>query len=183
MSAVLSIRRLKAGASRYLFAVTSDELDFSSTDVVEAESCSVEVEVDKSDGSIVVRGRVEANVLMDCARCLEPVHQSVVQSFALVLRLVRGGEVSGPEAESGDDFIVLPEHTEEFDLLPIVRERIILALPLKPLCREDCRGLCPRCGANRNTESCDCTDERQDERWSQLRKLKEQSGGNQDATS
>jgi uncharacterized protein len=114
---------------------------------------------------------------------LEPVHQSVVQSFALVLRLVRGGEVSGPEAESGDDFIVLPEHTEEFDLLPIVRERIILALPLKPLCREDCKGLCPHCGASRNTESCDCTDERQDERWSQLRKLKEQSGGNQDATS
>jgi uncharacterized protein len=61
---------------------------------------------------------------------------------------------------------------EEVDLAPLVRETMILALPTKPLCREDCRGLCPRCGANRNGGECGCRQEWSDPRLEVLRDLK-----------
>ena len=58
------------------------------------------------------------------------------------------------------------------DLEAIIREQIILMVPLKPLCREDCRGLCPNCGANLNLESCDCKTDKSDSPFAQLAKLK-----------
>ena len=61
---------------------------------------------------------------------------------------------------------------DEVNLAPLVRETLLLALPTKPLCREDCRGLCPRCGANRNGAECGCREEWRDPRLEVLRTLK-----------
>jgi uncharacterized protein len=62
-------------------------------------------------------------------------------------------------------------NTHEIDLSFGVRESLLLALPMKVLCSEDCKGLCPHCGANLNEESCDCVAETIDPRWAELRKL------------
>jgi DUF177 domain-containing protein len=113
-----------------------------------------------------VRGRAQAT----CGRCLDAFPLDVAQEFNLVLTPATPltGEI---ELAPGDLTQSFYEGTE-IDLTPLVYEQIMLALPTRPLCGEECRGLCPQCGTNRNTGQCACVLEAGDPRWSALRNLK-----------
>lgn len=118
-------------------------------------------------GEIWVRGRFSAELVVECRRCLEPVEVSVDEELILLF---------APETEEGQDAVAadlrpLPEGAQELDLRPAVREEFLLAAPGYVVCTPDCRGLCPRCGANRNREQCECTFQEPDPRWDRLRKL------------
>jgi uncharacterized protein len=79
-----------------------------------------------------------------------------------------------PEATTVEEDVTLytlEPDAEELDLRPILRERVILAVPDYPVCREDCRGLCPSCGANLNETDCNCAVAESDARWGPLLKL------------
>jgi uncharacterized protein len=117
-------------------------------------------------------GQLRTTLEMTCARCLEPVVQNVQREFELLYRPLgtdAGREelsVTGAEAEIG-------YYSGEGLLLEdVLREQVLLALPLKVICRQDCKGLCPQCGKNLNTESCSCA-EPTEERWSALKELRE----------
>jgi uncharacterized protein len=113
-----------------------------------------------------VRGRGQGT----CGRCLETFPLDVAQEFSLVLTPATPltGEI---ELAPGDLTQSFYEGTE-IDLTPLMYEQIMLALPTRPLCGEECRGLCPQCGINRNTGQCSCVVEAGDPRWSALRNLK-----------
>ena len=102
-----------------------------------------------------------------CARCVEPVITPLASSFDLIFR------PQGADAESGERAITLDEteigYYEESGLLlgDVVREQVLLSLPTRTLCKEDCKGLCPRCGQNLNQESCNCNPSA-DPRWNAL---------------
>ncbi|OLD18693.1 MAG: hypothetical protein AUI85_04510 [Acidobacteriales bacterium 13_1_40CM_3_55_5] len=109
---------------------------------------------------------------MACARCLEPVVQPVARNFDLLYRPlgVDAGQkelsVTTTEAE------VSYYQGEGLLLEDAVREQVLLALPLKVICREDCKGLCPHCGKNLNTEQCSCAEPLEDPRWSALKEIR-----------
>lgn len=113
-------------------------------------------------------GELFAPTVLECSRCLEP--------FRLPLQLplgwfVRRVEALSPEEDLPDgEFEILPE-TQELDFTQRIRETIIFNLPAKPLCRSDCRGLCPKCGQNLNIRACACQREAADPRWDGLRRL------------
>jgi len=118
-------------------------------------------------------GSLATRIEVACARCLEPVRRDVDRSFDLLYRpqgVDAGHEelsVTDAEAEIGyyvGDGILLED---------VLREQVLLAVPIKTVCREDCKGLCPHCGRNLNTESCNCTVETSDPRWSALRELRD----------
>jgi len=117
-------------------------------------------------------GKLQTTLEMACARCLEPVVQDVKREFELLYRPLgvdAGREelsVTGAEAEIG-------YYSGEGILLEdVLREQVLLAVPLKVICRQDCKGLCPQCGKNLNVGSCSCA-EPEDERWSPLKDLRE----------
>lgn len=117
-------------------------------------------------------GKIQTTLEMPCARCLEPVVQDVKREFELLYRplgIDAGREelsVTGAEAEIG-------YYSGEGLLLEdVLREQVLLAVPLKVICRQDCKGLCPQCGKNMNADSCSC-EEAEDERWSALKDLRE----------
>lgn len=107
-----------------------------------------------------------------CARCLETVQHEVAKEFDLLYRpqgIDRGQEelsISEAETEigyySGDGLL----------LEDVLREQVLLAVPIRLVCREDCKGLCPHCGTNLNDEVCDCKDELADPRWDALKDLR-----------
>jgi uncharacterized protein len=105
---------------------------------------------------ILVRGRLEGQLRLSCGRCLEDFTAPVAADFDLLLapRPLTPGppEEELSAAELDRDFYA----GEVVDLETILREQIILMLPLKPLCIDTCRGLCPRCGVNLNRETCNC---------------------------
>lgn len=121
---------------------------------------------------IRLNGQVKAKLEIGCARCLEAVTQDVARAFDLLYRPLgvdAGREelsVTGAEAEIG-------YYTGEGLLLEdVLREQVLLAVPLKVLCRQDCKGLCPQCGKNLNLESCECVTTMADPRWSALEDIR-----------
>lgn len=130
------------------------------------------VRLEKHAQDILVRGQLEGRLEMSCGRCLEPFAAPVAADFDLLL--VPGPEpVSAAEQElSGADLDLDFYAGETVDLEAILREQIILLVPLKPLCAETCQGLCPRCGANLNRETCQCPAEKSDSPLAHLARLK-----------
>ncbi len=117
-------------------------------------------------GGVHVTGTVAAPVQVSCRRCLQSLPREVRVDLDLLFdRSVREQEV---------DAQVYPLEAEAsaLDLTPVLREQLVLALPSYPLCREDCAGLCPKCGTDLNVESCDCVLTEPDPRWDVLRKWK-----------
>jgi uncharacterized protein len=123
----------------------------------------------KSGEDYLLQGHIGGVLEMTCARCLEGARVSV--DVPLAVTFVSADE---DEADLDDDVDVVAFAGREIDLGDEVRDEILLAIPLKPLCIESCCGLCPVCGGNRNTVLCDC-EERQREsasRFAVLGKLK-----------
>jgi uncharacterized protein len=116
---------------------------------------------------ILFSGRVRASAQLECARCLkgftEPVDLKVRELYA------------APGQELGDD--VYEVKGLEADLEPMLRDAIALALPLNPLCRPDCKGLCGICGTDWNEGPCDCRVDDVDPRWAPLDALRERLEG------
>lgn len=118
-------------------------------------------------GEIVVRGRIEGELEQACRRCLEPVRTRVGEDVTLVF--LSGEEID--EESEGDAYTFDPT-VAELDLGGAVREEMILATNPYVVCDPECRGLCPRCGADLNEGPCSCADEETDPRWEALRALK-----------
>jgi uncharacterized protein len=122
---------------------------------------------------ILVAGELATEVEMACARCLEPIVEKVARKFDLLYRPIgtdAGKEemsVTTAEAEVGY------YQGEGLLLEDVLREQVLLALPLKAICREECRGLCPHCGSNLNQEQCSCAEPADDPRWSALKDIRE----------
>ncbi len=147
------------------------------SDVVLRPGGRVKCHVDRVDGnSIHVRGRFGAEIDAECGRCLERYPLDVGQELDLFYLPRAKGEPleQAEEVELSDHEVVVGYYEgEQLDLGEVLREQIVLALPLKPLCREDCRGRCPSCGQDRNTKPCACPPavEPEDARLAPLRKL------------
>jgi len=103
---------------------------------------------------IRLRAHFEGRFEVLCARCIEPVEQPLAGDFDLIFR------PGGVDNQPGEHAI-----TEDEDA---VREQVLLALPGRTLCQPDCKGLCPQCGANRNTAPCQCEEQPVDRRWNAL---------------
>ncbi len=106
---------------------------------------------------VVVRGRIEGSGKTECGRCLGEAHvdlgMDVHVLFSANAARANGDDVS--DLEEGDgEMDVLPHDGVELELGPVVREQLILALPMRPLCREDCKGLCDQCGHDLNLGAC-----------------------------
>jgi uncharacterized protein len=128
--------------------------------------------IDKSGKTVLIRGRIEAELILQCSRCLEsfrfPLH-----SYCEVTLFPFEGESPPQEAElKGDDLRSTYYYEGEIDLSGIIREQILLDIPYKPLCHPSCKGLCPTCGKDLNHGSCSCKKEVFDERFAALRELK-----------
>jgi uncharacterized protein len=117
---------------------------------------------------ILVRGELTVTVDVACSRCLEPVSDDVV---ADVVELFHDpARLDADELEEVDEGYAITDGTVDLDAL--LRDTLAPALPTQPRCREDCAGLCPSCGVNRNESTCGCRDDHEDPRWAALQGLR-----------
>ncbi|MBZ5684215.1 MAG: DUF177 domain-containing protein [Acidobacteriia bacterium] len=121
---------------------------------------------------IRLRGRLSASLDLQCARCLEPVPQDVKREFELLYRPL-GADAGRDELSVTDAEAEIGYYQGDGLLLEdVLREQVLLALPLKVTCRDDCKGLCPQCGRNLNHEQCSCSIEVEDPRWAALKDVR-----------
>jgi uncharacterized protein len=133
-------------------------------------SIHLEVQLEKTPTHLYLRNQVHTVGHFECDRCLEEFAAPLADSGRLMFS-------SDEElVQSGDDEIrAFDAEAREIDITDDIRDLLLLAIPAKLLCREDCKGLCPGCGANLNLESCRCSARAVDSRWQALQKLVENS--------
>ena len=143
------------------------ELRVADSSVAETATVEADAILDSVDGGIEVTATVTAPWAGECRRCLKPVGGRLETRVREMYRPRAAGEAPDEDEET------YPLSGELLDLRPLVRDAILLALPIAPLCREDCAGLCPTCGANLNDGPCDCPPPSGDPRWAALDVLRE----------
>ena len=143
--------------------------------VLEARDVTGPVKITRLTRDLLVQGEVTGQVTLECSRCLVPVTVPVSahleEEYQPTIEVETGRPVHREEFEVDDSFFRISAN-HEVDLTEPVRQAMLVEMPLKPLCREDCKGLCPQCGANLNEGPCDCETDTEDNRWAALRELK-----------
>lgn len=117
-------------------------------------------------------GSVQTTLELPCSRCLDPFTWPVDSSFDLRYQPHARNTGEGEREIEEDDLTTAFYENDTIDLGQLMREQFYLALPMKPLCGDDCKGLCPTCGTNWNKGACDCTNQWEDPRLAALKTLK-----------
>jgi uncharacterized protein len=131
-----------------------------------AGPAAVQVRYYRAGLELFFSGRAVGPVLGSCARCLDPFSFRLDVPYAFVL-VPHGHRTDDDQEEEDVNLSYYRGH--EVDLSPLIREQVVLSLPMQPLCRDDCRGLCNSCGANLNVTACSCTPPAPDPRFAALR--------------
>ena len=128
-------------------------------------------QVVRKGNQLLLHGLLKVQTEVDCDRCLQPVGVPVRAEFNL--QYVTPTEYEAVHAAELDeaDLALSVFDGEAIDVDEIVREQLLLAVPTRSLCRDDCKGFCPACGADRNLKECDCQTEDSDPRWAGLNEL------------
>ena len=142
-----------------------------------ADTVTLDLDVRRDGGKLRVAGRLDATLELWCCRCLEPFRWVVgVDVDLLYLPASENTGVAEDRIEESDLSTAF-YRDDQIDLGQLMDEQFQLALPMKPLCRDDCRGLCAVCGGNRNTTACQCVERWEDPRLAALKSLLRPSGG------
>ena len=148
-------------------------IDYGISEVRQAGPLEVTAQAELIEGQIRINGRLETKIAMVCARCLEPVIEEVHRDFDLFYQPLRKGIKPEEERLKDDETEIGFFEGEGLFLADVLKEQVLLSLPMKVICQSDCRGLCPSCGANLNHEACKCETHALDPRLAPLARLKQ----------
>ncbi len=152
----------------------SEELDDLDPDLVIQQPIEGTVKFTKLNQGLLITGNMETVIEVNCGRCLDPfdvaIEIEVEEEFRPTLDIQTGAHL--PVGDEDDDATLIDDKNC-IDLSEVVRQQLLLALPNHPLCRDDCKGLCPTCGQNFNEGTCNCQDDTIDPRWEALKTLRD----------
>jgi len=172
---VLHLNKIKSARERFDQVYPVGSLEAGSDDFTVVAPVELGFDIFKDQSQFRLVGSVRTTLEMPCSRCLEPF--STVIDVPFDLRYQPHSALAGEaerEVEEDDLTTAFYEH-EEIDLGQLMHEQFYLALPMKPLCQPDCKGLCSICGCNLNRTTCDCHPHWEDPRLAVLKALKKES--------
>ena len=140
--------------------IESEFFKFDDSRIIASSQVDVALTLEALNDGIVVHGKLGAQWSSECRRCLK----ALTGRAEVEVQELYQSVISDPDA--------YPITGEQLDLLEMARENVLLAVPLAPLCRADCRGLCPQCGTDLQVETCSCTRAERDDRWAALDSLR-----------
>ena len=169
----IELANLEGGKGEFSATYETGQLELEDERVRLATPLTVNGQIKRSGAEVIVSGNITGKLFINCDRCLKPLETPLNNQFEL-------------DYVSGSDYEALPdtELTEEqmlmsvfdgvaIDVDEIVKEQVLLAVPARILCSDDCKGICPTCGLDRNTTDCNCETSTSDPRWDALKSLKQ----------
>jgi len=166
----LDLNKIRTARERFERVYSPEQLP-READYTVVEPVSLAFDIDKDKEQFHLVGDVKTVLEMPCSRCLESFRHGVDAHFDLRYQPHAANTGEHEREIEEDDLSTAFYDNEEIDLGQLMREQFYLSLPMKPLCREDCRGLCPACGTNRNRGACGCTRDWDDPRLAGLKNL------------
>ena len=168
----VELENLEGGKGEFAHVYQPDELNPIDERVQLTEPAAVNGRVRVAGNEVFVKGHIDTRARVECDRCLQPVELPVNTDFALDYISDADYESSAAAELTEADLSVSVFDGEAIDVDEIVKEQILLTVPTRTLCREDCKGICPECGIDRNTGECSCVTDNIDPRWAALKNLK-----------
>ena len=156
---VVELLRWPGTTKDVLATVEVSDFDFADARVADIP-ISINLHLESLSNGVAVSGAATAHWQGECRRCLAPISQMMIVDLSELYQAI-------PEDPDAYEIV-----NDQINLLPMVRENVLVAIPLGPLCREDCPGFCPNCGAELSEASCGCDTSMKDPRWSALEGLK-----------
>ena len=150
----------------------SGELAFDESELRLIEPVEVKGRIQRKSGEVELRGTLSSRGVAPCARCLKEVELPLDLEFDERFATAVSWRHEELHELSKDDLNLGLVESEAIELDDVVKEEILLALPGQVLCDQNCKGICPSCGADRNAGDCGCEPERVDSRWEKLRDLR-----------
>ena len=168
----IELENLEGGKGDFAHVYEPDDLNPVDERVSLTQPATVSGKVRLAGNEVFVNGHVETRAKIECDRCLRPVETPVNADFSL--EYISGSEYESSEAAelTEAEMSVSVFDGQAIDVDEMVKEQILLAVPTRMLCREDCKGICPECGTDRNTGDCSCATSDIDPRWAALKNLK-----------
>jgi uncharacterized protein len=179
---LLSIKDLEVRKLPFAETWQPGEIDFSDSRTTQTgplRAQGIAELLPHTGGEVRVKGKVQANLETECDRCLGRAAYLIDTAFDLFYRPVETGapeevDVAIDEGEAEMGFYELPG----IELEDILREQVLLQLPMQRVCSESCKGICPVCGSNRNETDCHCQARPGDDRWLALKEIHIEQGSN-----
>ncbi|MCI0418456.1 MAG: DUF177 domain-containing protein [Acidobacteria bacterium] len=168
----IDVRELDLGPLALKGEILESELGFDPSEIRVLGRIVVDLTAERQVLEVRIRGRLTTDVGLPCSRCLESVQFPVATEFDQFYESNAEHPLHGEIALHERDTEIGFFSGDFIEVSDIVREQILLSLPMKPICREDCKGLCPHCGKNRNLSDCNCESVLVDPRLLQLLKIK-----------
>lgn len=169
---VLILDELDEGVSQMSFDITAETLGVDPGDMNFPAPVRVQVSIGRTMQMFTVDGRVSGAVAGECCRCLQPAGADFTSKFRFLLQRKEASNDEVEALEDEEDVDLVDPGTKEVDLVDRLRDAVVLELPLRLYCKQDCKGLCPQCGQDFNSGDCSCADEAIDPRWEALASLK-----------
>jgi len=169
----LDVKELAVRKLRIRKSYAPGTVDYKTGDFRQVEPLEVRATAELVEGQIRITGELHTRLEMVCARCLEPVHEDISREFDLFYKPLAAITKEEEERLKLDDTEIAFFEGEGMFLADVLAEQVLLALPMKAICRSDCRGLCPQCGVNLNNEECRCESHAADPRMAPLSRLKQ----------
>ena len=171
----LSVKELELKKLRFDVAFAPGEIDFSDSRLRQGTPLRTNGSAEllgNTLGEIRVQGHLSVTMESDCDRCLEAARFPIEADYDLYYRPSDTVYADADEIQidDGESEIAFYEGAG-LDLKDILREHVLLSMPMQKVCRKDCRGICPVCGQNRNQIACGCEVKKVDDRWSALKKI------------
>ncbi|MBN1212101.1 MAG: DUF177 domain-containing protein [candidate division Zixibacteria bacterium] len=131
----------------------------------------LDLTIQKSGDEYYCQGKLSGTAILECWRCLEAYPAELTEKADFIICSADRLTSRDKDVIDDEDYVYFRGDDRRVDLSVIVNQAFLLSLPMKPLCSEGCRGLCPRCGVNLNTGQCDCRKKEPDARWQGLKDL------------
>jgi uncharacterized protein len=168
----IELDKLEGLSARFAHTYDANELVLDDEHTRLVEPPQVTVRINRSGHEVRLKGQITARAEVECDRCLKQVTVPIETIFD-VTYVPATDYVEQSAAELQEEDLSLSVYEDEaIDLDELVREQVLLAVPARALCDEDCKGLCPVCGANRNETACECEPVDADPRWGALKDIK-----------
>ncbi|MEO8573867.1 MAG: DUF177 domain-containing protein [Pyrinomonadaceae bacterium] len=169
---IIDLAEIASTPRPFDFTIPGAGIELDDGDLRLTGNVSVKGEISKRAAQVDLKGDIVAPAELDCTRCLEPVSQDLTFDFAASFVTPENFALDKEREVAADDLDLDVIESDRIDLREIAREQILLNLPRQVLCRTDCKGLCQKCGANRNLIDCKCDLDETDPRWAALKNLR-----------
>ncbi len=166
---IIDFREFETFPAKKVLVGGPEKISLDYQGVHSATQVEVDLSIQKSGEEFFCQGQVAARVAVECARCLKLFEADVNGTLDFIVCSIEYHEANAREAVDAEDYVHFADQAMRANIVEVVRQAVLLEIDMMPLCSDDCRGLCVRCGRNLNEGDCGCSGDEIDERWAALK--------------